>query len=194
MVDDEITPGQQHQLDIIDLLTPYLMAFPQSKMNEGSLIVYSRALSSLSIAEIDAAMLKLMRTVKFFPSVAEIFDQVENVKNFASRCEVKSSDEAWREVLQEVHDAFIYRKPVFSSKAVEMAALNMGWTALCNLETDDMNTARAQFVRFYESVLNRTKDHKTNSEILSSLPENHVKQLVGSISDKLKLVQGGASQ
>ncbi|WP_110953061.1 isoprenoid biosynthesis enzyme family protein [Anaerosinus massiliensis] len=180
-----------HEAEIIQTLTPYLMAFPQSKMNEGSLIVYSRALSSLSIAEIDAAMLKLMRTVKFFPSVAEIFDQVENVKNFASRCEIKSSDEAWREVLQEVHDAFIYRKPVFSSKEVEMAALNMGWTALCNLETDDMNTARAQFVRFYESVLNRTKDRKINIEVLNSLPENYVKKLVGSVSDKLKLVQGG---
>lgn len=59
------------QTEIIKILTPYLMAFPQSKMNEGSLIVYARALSSLSIAEIDAAMLKLMRTVKFFPSLAE---------------------------------------------------------------------------------------------------------------------------
>jgi Cu/Ag efflux pump CusA len=116
-----------HEAEIIQTLMPYLMAFPQSKMNEGSLIVYARALSSLSIAEIDAAMLKLMRTVKFFPSVAEIFEQSANMKTFATGIETKSADEAWKEVLQEVHDAFIYRKPRFSSKEIEKTALNMGW-------------------------------------------------------------------
>ena len=60
------------QTEIIMTLTPYLMAFPQSKMNEGSLLIYARALSSLSITEIDVAMLKLMQICKFFPSVAEI--------------------------------------------------------------------------------------------------------------------------
>lgn len=155
------------------------------------MIVYARALSSLSIAEIDAAMLKLMRTVKFFPSLAEIFEQAENVKSFAGHNEAKSADEAWREVLQEVHDAFVYRKPKFSSKEIERAALNMGWTALCNLGTNEMNTARAQFRDIYNGIIKREKDKKVNNEVLKTLPDCRLQELVGKTTEKLKLVQGG---
>ena len=81
-MDKELTQEQKHQMEIVATLTPYLMALPQSKINEGSLVIYARALSSLSIAEIDAAMLKLMRTMRFFPSIAEIFEQAENFKKF----------------------------------------------------------------------------------------------------------------
>lgn len=170
------------------------MAFPQSKMNEGSLIVYARALSSLSIAEIDAAMLKLMRTVKFFPTVAEIFEQADNVKNFAIGKSEKSADEAWHEVMKEVHSAFICREPKFSTPEIKQAALNMGWTSLCNLETDAINTARAQFMRIYESILKRKSDKKINREVMNVLPISRVNELIGNASAKLSLVQGGVNK
>lgn len=180
-----------HEAEIIKTLMPYLMAFPQSKMNEGSLIVYARALSSLTIAEIDAAMLKLMRTVKFFPTVAEIFEQADNVKNFAIGKSEKSADEAWHEVMKEVHSASIYREPKFSTPEIKQAALNMGWTSLCNLETDAINTARAQFMRIYEAILKRKSDKKINREVMNVLPISRVNELIGNASVKLSLVQGG---
>ena len=180
-----------HEAEIIKTLMPYLMAFPQSKMNEGSLIVYARALSSISVAEIDAAMLKLMRTVKFFPAVAEIFEQAGNIKNFAIGKSESSADEAWHEVMNEVHSAFIYREPKFSTPEIKQAALNMGWTSLCNLETDAINTARAQFMRIYESILKRKSDKKVNHEVMKMLPEQRLKELIGNTSVKLSLVKGG---
>lgn len=189
-----LTPEQEHQQQIVAALTPYLMALPQSKINAGSLVVYARALSSLSIAEIDAAMLKLMRTVKFFPTVAEIFEQADNVKNFAIGKSEKSADEAWHEVMKEVHSAFIYREPKFSTPEIKQAALNMGWTSLCNLETDAINTARAQFMRIYESILKRKSDKKINREVMNVLPISRVNELIGNASAKLSLVQGGVSK
>lgn len=189
-----LTPEQEHQQQIVAALTPYLMALPQSKINAGSLVVYARALSSLSIAEIDAAMLKLMRTVKFFPTVAEIFEQADNVKNFAIGKSEKSADEAWHEVMKEVHSAFIYREPKFSTPEIKQAALNMGWTSLCNLETDAINTARAQFMRIYESILKRKSDKKINREVMNVLPISRVNELIGNASAKLSLVQGGVNK
>lgn len=189
-----LTPEQEHQQQIVATLTPYFMALPQSKINAGSLVVYARALSSLTIAEIDAAMLKLMRTVKFFPTVAEIFEQADNVKNFAIGTTEKSADEAWHEVMKEVHSAFIYREPKFSTPEIRQAALNMGWTSLCNLETDAINTARAQFMRIYESILKRKADKKINREVMNVLPIARVNELIGNASAKLSLVQGGVNK
>lgn len=189
-----LTPEQEHQQQIVATLTPYLMALPQSKINAGSLVVYARALSSLTIAEIDAAMLKLMRTVKFFPTVAEIFEQADNVKNFAIGKSEKSADEAWHEVMKEVHSAFIYREPKFSTPEIKQAALNMGWTSLCNLETDAINTARAQFMRIYEAILKRKSDKKINREVMNVLPIARVNELIGNASVKLSLVQGGVNK
>jgi len=179
--------NNEHEAKIIMTLTPYLMAFPQSKMNEGSLLVYAKALSSLSIAEIEASMLKLMRTNRFFPSVADIFEQANNIDQFLNKSSQKSSDEAWSEVMKEVHNAFIYRKPKFSSKEVERAALNMGWTSLCNLEVDAMNTARSQFMRIYDSIINRSRNEKTNQDIINALPSKTVNELVAGISNKFML-------
>ena len=50
-----------NEVEIVKTLTPYLLAFPHCKANEGTLVIYARALSSYNVAEINAAMLKLMR-------------------------------------------------------------------------------------------------------------------------------------
>ena len=182
---------KQHQAEIVRTLAPYLMAFPQSKINTGSLLVYARALSPLSIAEVDAAMLKLMRTSKFFPTVAEIFEQAESVRETACGQETASVDEAWHDVMKQVHDAFVYREPAFSSDEIKRAALNMGWTALCNLEPDGMNTARAQFRDIYLGILRRKKDQQHNKAVLEQLPPARVQALVGKVAQKLEVIAGG---
>jgi len=181
------------QVEIIKILTPYLMAFPQSKMNDGSLLVYAKALSPLSIAEIDAAMLKLMQTNKFFPAVAEIFQAAKSIKATAANAEVPGVDEAWREVIQQVHDAFVYREPVFSTPEIKRAALNMGWTSLCYLEVGEMNTARAQFRDIYNGILNRKKEKSQNIAVLGTMPQQRVQELIGSVSRRFEVLEGGAS-
>jgi len=179
------------QIEIVELLTPYLMAFPQSKMNEGSLIVYAKALSPLSIAEIDAAMLKLMQNHKFFPAVAEIFEAAKSIKTTATSSEIPGVDEAWREVIQQVHDAFVYREPVFSTPEIKQAALNMGWTSLCYLEVGEMNTARAQFRDIYNGILNRKKEKSQNIAVLDMMPQKKVQELIGNVSRKFEVLEGG---
>jgi hypothetical protein len=191
MVDE--LDAKTHKAEIVATLTPYLMALPQSKINTGSLVVYANALSALSITVIDAAMLKLMQTHKFFPAVAEIFEAAKSIKTTATGSEVPSVDEAWREVIQQVHDAFVYREPVFSTPEIKRAALNMGWTSLCYLEVGEMNTARAQFRDIYNGILNRKKEKAQNVAVLNMMPQQKVRELIGNVSRQFEVLEGGAS-
>lgn len=182
---------KEHMQEIIKLLTPYLMAFPSSKANEGTLIVYAKALAALNLAEIETAMLKLLRTTKFFPSVAEIYEAAENIKAFANRKEIAQPADAWEEVMRQVHDVFVYKEPVFSSPAIKRAAMSMGWTSLCELPVEGMNTARAQFMRIYENEINRAKNRKTNAEIINMIAAKKVELLIKGAAGKLSVVNGG---
>ena len=186
-MDKELTPEQKHQMEIVATLTPYLMALPQSKINEGSLVIYAKALSSLSIAEIDAAMLKLMKTSKWFPTIAEIFEASENIETFITGKSKPTADMAWAEAMKLAHDKWIYGKWEYSCKEVELAVNYFGKMELCQIETDNINTARAQFRRIYESVLKRQRDIKTNGEVLNQLPQKQVNVLIQSLSDKMNV-------
>lgn len=176
---------------IIKLLTPYLMAYPQSKMNEGGLIVYAKALRALPLEQIEAAMNKSLRTMRFFPSVAEIFAEAESVTRYINGTEDKSPDEAWSEVVRQMQEVFIYKKPAFSTPEIEKAALAMGWDALCQVPVEGVNTARAQFLRLYEGVLKRKREAKTNADVVAMMPAEKVQALMSKTTAKLSLVSGG---
>lgn len=183
-----------HQAQIVKTLIPYLMALPQSKINEASLVVYARALSSLGVAQIDAAMLKLMRTVKFFPTIAEIFEQVDNIQQFASKSEVPSENEAWHEAMRLAHDKFLYGKWECSCREVELAIKQFGKQELCTLESDNVNTARAQFMRIYNSIVNRERDRKVNGTILKALPQKALNEIIGGLASKMSVLEGGKAE
>lgn len=181
------------EIAVIKVLAPYLMAFPMSKANEGTLLIYARALEDLPIELIDASMQILLKTSKFWPSISDIREAAESLMSTATGTEAKGADEAWREVLGQVHDAFIYKKPTFSSQEIELAALNMGWTALCELPTDQINTARAQFRRSYEAILARKNTRINNHQVLDSLPKNsELRQIVQNSASKM--IIGGVSK
>jgi len=163
------------------ILAPLIMAFPNSKATEGTLEVYATALSCLSEAELTASVMKCMRTCKFFPSIAEIMEQAEHITQVASGTSHKSNDEAWTEVLKQINEAFIYRKPVFSTPEIESAALAMGWAGLCQTELEDMGTIRAQFLRMYESTCKRKKEAKIDEQVLD---------VIGALGIEIKTIGG----
>lgn len=150
----------------IDILAPLICAYPAARITEETIQVYAVALSELGEAELQAGVLKCMRTCKFFPSIAEIMEQAQVMVETVNGTIVRSPDEAWNEVRQQMHEAFVYRKPVFSTPEIERAALAMGWTSLCETATDDIGTARAQFLRLYESACVRKKETRVNDNVI----------------------------
>lgn len=157
-----------------------MSAFPNAKISFETIVVYIKALSCLSDAELTAAVMKCMRTCKFFPAIAEIMEQADNMVQVATGTKHKSPDEAWNEVIKQMNEAFIYKKPVFSTPEIESAALAMGWTGLCETETDNMGTIRAQFLRLYESTCRRKHAAKVDNQVLG---------LMDSLGIKIKMIE-----
>lgn len=177
------------EMQILKLVTPYYMAFPSKGMESGGLAVYCRALSVLSLEEIDAAMTKLLRTQKFFPAVSEVFDAVEQLKTFVA-AEVGhekgklTAAEAWQEVMENVRTNHVYKPWSFTNPEVERAARQFGIQELCSLTVEGVNTARAQYMRMYESAIRQSTEKKMNSETLSLIGREKVAALIADIGVK----------
>lgn len=160
---ENLPPKQQRTAEI---LKPLIYAYPNAKITVNHICTYAVALSELTEAELQAGVLKCMRSCKFFPSIAEIMEQAQIMVETVNGTTAKSHDEAWNEVRQQMHEAFVYRKPVFSTPEIERAALAMGWTSLCETDTDNIGTARAQFLRLYESACIRKKETRVNDNVI----------------------------
>ena len=68
-----------------------------------------------------------------------------------------------------------------------MAAEHFGKYELCTLQVDDMNTARAQFMRIYKAIVERARDKKANWQVMKSLSQSQAKALVDKVAEKLAM-------
>lgn len=168
----------REQAAIVKLLAPYLTAFPYCKVNEASLMLYARALQEFSVNEIDAAMLKLLRTSKYFPAVSEIFEAVGSMRAVMSGQDEGGAGVAWHEAMELVRHVGPYRPWTYSSPAVERAVKHFGKMELCELETDAVNTARAQFMRIYNEEAARAKERADVKAALNALPRGEAGTLI----------------
>lgn len=169
-----------NKMQAVKILSPLICAYPNTKITEETIQVYAVALSELTEKSLTAAVLKCMRTSTFFPSIAEIMKAADDMNDVAAGTKAKSPDESWNEVQRQMEEAFVYKKPVFSTPEIELAALSMGWIGLCETPVNQIGVARAQFLKLYDSVLNRKKEEKTNSRVL---------ELVGHVSGNMKQIR-----
>lgn len=185
------------QKQVVRLLAPLFAAFEYVKYgNEEKLKekmrVFAIALEDLDSATLSAGILKCIRTKTFPPTIAEIREECASVITALTSSGAKSIDEAWGEVRKQVHDCFIYKKPVFSTPEIKDAAEKMGWATLCAATDSEMVGNRAQFIKLYESILRRKREEKANSDIISALGGVDKIKSLASTGAKLSLVSGGA--
>lgn len=156
---------------IVKLLATYLSAYPQSKLTEAGLLVYANALDPLEFDAIKMALTKLVRTSKFFPAVAEIYSEAEIMKAYtAGRRELPTAAEAWGEVMRLALRKGYMQDWEYSSEIIGDTVRQFGGKlAICELEQDAVNTARAQFLRMYESNLARHRDRSASRDAVKML-------------------------
>ena len=150
----------------IRILGPLIVAFPNSKADEGTTKIYARALMYLTETELSASVMKCMRTCNYLPSIAEIIEQADNMVQVASGIKHKSNDEAWNEMCSQRNKCWPHKKPVFSTKEIEQTVSSMGWVSLCVAEEKDLGTTRAQFLKMYESICKRKKEAKIDGQVI----------------------------
>lgn len=174
---------------VIRVITPYFFAYPNSKADEVMLHIYGRALADMNLELLEAAMAKLLRTQKFWPSVAEICDAVREISEFVALQSGKgerrlTSAEAWQEVMDNVKGKHLYKPWVFSCPEVERTARQFGIAELCSLEIRDVNTARAQFMRMYDCAVQQAKKERENREALGMLGQKKMAALLAAANIK----------
>lgn len=191
----ELDKSQEKLMAITKMLSPYLAVFPSCKIDSVGLVLYAKALQPLSLPAIEAAMAKLHQTSTFFPSVAEIFKEADEMERFAlaksSGSRVPTAAEAWEEVQRLVKDCYVYKKWEFSCPQVEKAAKQFGIKELCVLESNAVNTARAQFMRIYDSIVNQNLADRQNQRALDTMSAKSLSMLAGRVINLLE-ERGGA--
>lgn len=184
----DLSPEEKKALRI---LSPLFIAFPKAPDDDDVMRVYAIALAGLGEAVLSAGVMRCLRTCKFFPSISEIMDASVIMVEAINGTNDRAADEAWKEVEVQMREAFIYKKPVFSRPEIETAALAMGWQSLCLTPNDQMGTARAQFLRLYESVCNRGKNKRINDNVISLMGgDAQAKQLIGNVASLLPGIKG----
>lgn len=177
-----------HKQEIAKVVATYLAAFPQSKLTDAGLLVYVEALQQLDIATIKAALSKLMRTSKFFPSVAEIYEQAEAMTRHVKQDEQSTAAEAWGEVMGFAKSKGIYQSWDYSRPEIKEAVKIFGGREeLCMLEMDNVGVARAQFMKIYDALMARKKDRKASDDALKIMGAKNVAALVNKTADILAL-------
>jgi hypothetical protein len=141
-------------------------SYPNAKIPEATVEIYIEFLTPMDYNEVTAASRRIVKTAKFFPTIAEITEAVEKV----SPDQLPDADQAWGEVMQQLSSVGHIGVPQFSHDAIREAVKAMGWINLCLSE--NVGVDRGQFIKIYNSVKNRHKDNAINTQVL---------QLVGGI-------------
>ncbi|MDF2857846.1 MAG: hypothetical protein K0Q87_3697 [Neobacillus sp.] len=158
-------------------LAPLVIALSDSRVTKDKIDVYATALTCLTVEQLTAAVLKCMRTCDYFPSIAEIMRQSENMVQVANGTQRKSVDEAWEEMCKQRDDCWPHKTPKFSTKEIEQTVSAMGWTSLCTAEEKDIGITRAQFRGFYESICKRKQTEKIDNDVLGLMGVDGIKMI-----------------
>lgn len=118
--------------------------------------VWFELLKDLPYEVVSSAIKQYMITGKFAPTIAEI----RGLATATVMPKVKDASEAWRDVMKAVHKHGYYnQQKVLDSlePLTKEAAERFGVRDLCDMQTEDISIARAQFMKIYDQIVNRRK-------------------------------------
>lgn len=174
----------QNEIEIVKVLTPYIAIFPDCKLDSKGMELYAVALNDYPAGVIDCAMQSLIKTTKFFPRIADIFEEIERLTECAERKAGRftlTAHEAFENAQKVIygHSRYDSSPMVFATPEVEEAARRYGINAFHDLLTSEMGVARAQFGRIYEDIIRRKKEMKKNEKLLGLMDEKVKNFLLG---------------
>ena len=171
------------------LLNCVRLIFPECKATAQTILLYVQILDDLNFAQVQASVLYLLHTVRFFPKPAEIFEAADIVAAHLNHTGRPTPGEAWAEAMdfaQKTSPYGDYQYP-FSCPEVKMAIKRFGRMALFELKTDDVNTARAQFMRIYKQCIETEKINKTMENLAKRFGAARTKNLIDTLARNKQL-------
>jgi len=166
----------------IKLLSVSKAIFPESKLTSEGLALYIPVLDPLTYDQVSMAMKALLRKAVFFPKPAEIINQAMKLHAQMTHSEKPDPGEAWGEAVRFSRAVGPYcrnQRFNWSCPEVERAVDIFGRKALWELPSDGVNTARAQFMKIYSSIIDGSHDRQINDTVVVQI-RGGVKALIDS--------------
>lgn len=147
--------NEQQAIQVVNILKA---AFPHVDFPSDSAKLYRECILDLPFAATRAGVLNLITEPdrRFMPAIGEIRAAVLEAVD-----PLPTPEEAWGEVMNEIHNTGSYGRPQFSHPAIEKAVRAVDWKNICLSETPGVE--RAHFLRVYASFRER---HQRNQLML----------------------------
>lgn len=168
--------------EIIRLLSIATANFPamQEKDMRPTAVLWEKALADIPYDVAEKALLKVLSTSKFFPTVAEIREAAAEL----TQPRVLDAMEAWELIVQAIRKYGYYDEAgAMASLPADVRAMakRFGWRELCLNENPD--TLRAQFRMAWEAQSKRIREYKV-------LP-NEIREVIEGVAEKMKMIGDG---
>ncbi len=135
-------------------------AYPNAKIGGNTFIVYAKNLEPYHFVGVMTVVRCLIRTSKWFPTVAEILEHLADMM-----LKLPSSEVAWTEVIGELKRVGHTEAPKFSHRLVGDAVKKMGgWFRLCS--SPNGVAERARFHDLYRDL----RQHEVDAIRYKQLP------------------------
>jgi len=113
-------------------------------------------------------------------NIEKIRATAEEMLQFSNKSSLPTAEEAWEEVQRVIRTISPYSSNpwTFSCPEVEQAARQFGLMELCRLQENEVNTARAQFMRIYNQQQEKLKMQREMKAVLQTLPPSRKSQFL----------------
>ena len=152
------------------LVAVALAAYPSMQEKDLSLTaaVWQKALDDLPLDNLEKAVIKIIVSKKFFPSISEIRSEAVS---FAAPLH-PLPEEAWAEVMAQLDP---YRTPRYSDPLIHRAVKAVGYLNLCMSER--IGVERAHFLQIYGAFL-QTDTNRRQNEAVMEITGAHAPELM----------------
>lgn len=112
--------------------------------------LYFEALSDLTLDEVRAAAVRVVKTSRFFPKPAELLEAIQG-------SESDHAEQAWALVLRAMEQVGPYQSVDFDDEAIHECVRRIfgGWPDACLMELSDAPFRHAEFLKLYRAVRRR---------------------------------------
>ena len=143
------------------------------------------ALQDMEDDELRAAVNDYVKTGKFAPMPADLWDRVRTMRE--AQNPQLTAEEAWGVVYRDISRYGYYSEPTYDDWKLEAAKNSIGWGTLCDLTENTLMPTRAHFMRIYGSFAQRERvATQTNNPMAIAFVNNLAKEIAGKVTAPLK--------
>lgn len=156
---------------VTSILVRYASLFSGgASLAEETLAAYTDALSDIPLPFLETALRLLSHKVKFFPSVAEIYEVARDLAKRANGRRTPTAEEAWKEVEEQAGRYGLEKEWTFTAPEIDAAVRQIGRTTIVMCEETKWLNLRQNFLKTYEKVVARkTEEHEIRAAVRPQL-------------------------